>query len=196
MSKQVNVLCLHGCNQTAKMFEELLRNYIKLGEKQYDLKFHFTEAKYDHPDGGKTWYNKPLNVAEIGSIPYNDALVTDTLDDIAKIITDKDIHVLLGFSQGANVVDIFLSHRDHSSIKCAVLMSGYSLVDANRKEIDTPVLGVISSVDTIVPSKLNPTGYKENHVIEHDKGHKLPTQNPVIRQICVFMQKVEFKKLN
>lgn len=184
----VNVLCLHGCNQTQEMFEGLLKNFIKFGEKQYNLKFHFTEAKYDHPLGGKTWYNRPLNVAEIGSIPYDAALVSDTLDDIKQIIQKENIHVLLGFSQGANVVDTYLAYRDSANIKCAVLLSGYSLVDANRQPVDVPVLTVISESDDIVPAKFNPTGYKENQVINHDKGHKLPTQNPQIRQICTFMR--------
>ncbi len=72
MSKPVNVLCLHGCNQTETMFRQLMKNFIKLGEKQYNLKFHFTEAKYDHPQGGKTWYNRPLDVAQIGKIEFDE----------------------------------------------------------------------------------------------------------------------------
>ena len=193
MNTPVNVLCLHGCNQTQAMFEGLLKNFMKLGEKQYNLKFHFTEAKYDHPVGGKTWYNKPLNVPEIGSIPYDHDLVIDTLTDISEIIKKENINVLLGFSQGANVVDTFLSHmnlEDHPTIKRAVLFSGYSLVDENRKDINVPALTIISEIDDIVPHKFNPTGYKEMQVLKHDKGHKLPTQNPQIRQICNFMQKI------
>ena len=187
---KINVLCLHGCNQTQEMFKRLLKNYIKFGEKQYGLKFHFTEAKYDHPDGGKTWYNKPLNVADIGSIKYDEDLVSDTLDDIETIIKDNNIHVLLGFSQGANVVDTFISHRD-SGIKCAVIMSGYSLVDVKeltRKELTMPLLGVVSNSDTVVPIEYNPT----EMTLIHDKGHKLPTRNSEIRKICIFMQTQEY----
>jgi predicted esterase len=183
----INVLCLHGCNQTQEMFEGLLKHYIRLGEKQYNLKFHFTEAKYDHPLGGKTWYKTPLNVSEIGSIAYNKDLVDSTLDDINEIITSKNIQVLLGFSQGANVVDTFLAYRNNNIIS-AVLLSGYSLVDDGRKQVLTPVLNVVSDADTIVPSRLYPTGYIENRVLKHDKGHKLPTQAGQIREICTFMQ--------
>ena len=191
----VNVLCLHGCNQTEAMFRDLLKNYIRLGEKQYSLKFHFMEAKYDHPLGGKTWYKRPLDVAEIGKILYDEELVDDTLDDVQKMIDDNGIHVLLGFSQGANVVDTFLAYRGHDNIKCAVIMSGYSLVDPNRKaDIDVPVIGVISEADEVVPYQLNPTNYTESHVIKHDKGHKLPTSNITIRQILTFMQTASFNK--
>lgn len=187
--RPIRVLCLHGCNQTEAMFRQLMKNYIKLGEKQYNLKFHFIEAKYDHPDGGKTWYNKALDVTEIGSIKYDEELVNDTLNDIDELIKSYGISVLLGFSQGANVVDTYLSHRDHSRIKCAVIMSSYSLVDPEREEVDVPVLGVVSEEDEVVPHHLNPTDYVESRVLKHDKGHKLPTRNPQIREICIFMQK-------
>lgn len=184
MPQPINVLCLHGCNQTETMFRQLFKNYIRLGEKQYNLKFYFIEAKYDHPDGGKTWYNKSLEVSKIGQIEYNYDLTNDCLDDIGDFIKEYNIDALLGFSQGANVVDTFLSHRDHPTIKCAVIMSGYSLIDPNRNDIDIPLLGVISKEDTVVPFELNPT----EEVLIHDKGHKLPTRNPEIRQICTFLQ--------
>lgn len=189
----VNVLCLHGCNQTTDMFKELLKNYIRLGEKQYNLKFHFMEGKYDHPNKGKTWYKQPLDVSQIGKIPYDEDLVMDTLNNVDKMINENDISVLLGFSQGANVVDTFLAYKSNNKIKYAVLMSGYSLVDENRKEeIDIPCLSIISEVDDIVKHDLNPTGYKESYVIKHDKGHKLPTSNTTIRQILTFMQSGKF----
>jgi predicted esterase len=188
MADRVNVLCLHGCNQTQEMFEGLMKNYVRLGEKQYGLKFHFIEAKHNHPQGGKTWYNKPLDVSQIGQIQYDPELVNDTLDDIAKEIDEKQINVLLGFSQGANVVDTFLQYREHPNIKCAVIMSGYSLVDPNRKETELPILTVTSESDEIVSHKLSPTDYTEINFLRHDKGHKLPTSNAHIRQICSFMQ--------
>lgn len=203
----INVLCLHGCNQTQEMFAQLLKHYIRIGEKQYNLKFYFTEAKYDHPLGGKTWYQQPLNVADIGKIEYSKELVGDTLDDISRIIAEKNITVLLGFSQGANVVDTFLKYQKHD-IRRAVLMSGYSLVVtklfpeesgllpestfAKQKGENTPInvtaMNVISDADTVVPSHLCPGGYNvsRQRTLKHDKGHKLPTQAAHIREICEF----------
>lgn len=188
----VNVLCLHGCNQTQEMFEGLMKNYVRLGEKQYNLKFLFTEAKYDHPLGGKTWYKRALDVSQIGSIPYEEDLVNDALNDINKLIDDNDVQVLLGFSQGGNVVDTFLAYKGNPKIKCAVIMSGYSLVDSSRETVNVPVLGVVSENDDVVPHILNPIQYQEHHLIKHDKGHKLPTANGMIRQICLFMQTCKF----
>ena len=184
----INVLCLHGCNQSEGMFRELMKNYVRLGEKQYNLKFHFMEAQYNHPNGGKTWYNKPLDVKEIGSIVYDEELTKDALTHLNQVINEYNIDVLLGFSQGANVVDTFMTHGGHPNIKRVVLMSGYSLIDLSNKMVDTPCLAVISESDTVVPHILNPTNYHESHIFKHYKGHKLPTSNKTIRDICIFIQ--------
>lgn len=182
----INVLCFHGCCQTQASFQKYLKTYVKLGEQQYGLKFHFTEAKYDHPDGGKTWYNKPLVVGDIGSIAYSEELVNDTLDDIDELVETLKIDVLLGFSQGGNVIDTYLSYGDNKRIKRAVIMSGYSLIDENRKSYNVPILAVTSKEDTIVPFDL--TRKLSDNVLIHDKGHKLPTRKPQIRRICEFMK--------
>jgi predicted esterase len=116
------------------------------------------------------------------------------LDDIEKCIKDLDIDVLLGFSQGANVVDTYLTHRPAHSVKRAVIMSGYSLEGTLETPIEAPIdiqmLGVISEQDEVVLSTLNPSGnYVKSDVLFHDKGHKIPTRNPQIRKILVFMEK-------
>lgn len=190
----INVLCLHGCNQTQSAFEGYMKNFIKLG-KQYNLNMNFIEAKYDHPIGGKTWYHKPLVVEDIGRIEYDQSLVQNTLDDIYNIIEEKDISVLFGFSQGGNVIDTFLTYRGHSNLKCAVILSGYNLVNSERDKftdkIDIPVLLVGSDDDTVVPYEFTPT-YKNSFELKHNKGHKLPTKNTEIRKICKFMETQTF----
>lgn len=180
----VNVLCLHGCNQSQQTFQQIMKNIVKLGEKQYNLKFFFTEAKFDHPAGGKTWYKKPLVIEDIGKIEYSEDLVKDTLNDVEQLIEENNIHALLGFSQGGNVVDTFITYRNNPNIKCAVNMSGYAFVDSSRKESVLPVLGVASKNDTIVPFDLTIAKY----MVEHDKGHKIPTRKPHMREILKFLQ--------
>jgi len=61
---EYNVLCLHGCCQNAKMFTDLLNNFTKLC-KNDKIKFYFMQGKYEHPAGGYTWYNKPLEVEKL-----------------------------------------------------------------------------------------------------------------------------------
>lgn len=183
----VNVLCLHGCNQDAEMFERLLKDLVAIGNKE-NIKFHFMEAKYDHPLGLKTWYKIPLNVPDIGRIEMNHDMVDDTLNDLEAEIDKLNITALLGFSQGANAIDTYLAYKHSGKIKCAVMMSGYSLVDPNRQKVDVPVLNILSHEDVIVPSKYVSTEYVNSTILEHNKGHKLPSSKPQLRQIISFIK--------
>lgn len=189
--KVINILCLHGCNQTQTMFSGLMKSAMEIATtyckgKKMSIVWHFTEAKYDHSLGGKTWYNVELDVPKIGTIEMNHDMVDSTLDDIDRLINELHIDVLWGFSQGGNVVDTYLVNRQNQ-IKCAVIFSGYDLVDANRnKTIQTPVMNVCSDADTIVPSQFIPI-YANMTVKKHDKGHKLPTSKPFIREIIEFV---------
>ena len=112
-------------------------------------------------------------------------LVQSTLDDIEKEINDLQINVLFGFSQGGNVVDTFLVNRINQ-ISCAVILAGYNLVDPNREMVDTPVLNVCSDLDEIVPTKFMPV-YKNMVVQKHNKGHKIPSSKPFLREIVKFI---------
>lgn len=187
----INILVLHGCNQTESMCRSIFKPFIELAETyakkaNITIKWHFIEAKYAHPDGGKTWYSKPLVVSQIGSIPMDHSIVDDTLADIDKIINDLNINVLFGFSQGGNVVDTYLMNCLAEKIKCAVIFSGYDFIDTERKQIDIPVMNVCSDADEIVPSKFMPV-YQKMVVKKHDKGHKIPTSKPFQREILDFV---------
>lgn len=58
----VRVLCLHGCNQTKKFFQRLLKKWIEIGTKD-GIEFHFIQAELAHSNGmvrkgtgsGKDW---------------------------------------------------------------------------------------------------------------------------------------------
>lgn len=194
MSKPViNILCLHGCNQTKEMFEGLTKQMREIAmtlskSKSHDIRFHYIEAQYDHSLGGKTWYNVELDVSKIGTIELDHEMVDPTLNMIENVIENLNIEVLLGFSQGGNVVDTYLMNKQNK-IKCAVIFSGYNLVDPQRNnKCETPVLNVYSDQDTIVPAKFMPQ-YKNMEVKSHDKGHKLPTSKPYVREIIEYIYK-------
>lgn len=187
----MNILCLHGCHQTLESFKNVsvMQELIRFGNKE-KINFHFIEGKYDHPNGGgKTWYHIPLVLSDIGKIKYDPTLVNDVLDDLDKIIEELNINVLLGFSQGGNVVDTYLRYRGNKKIKCAVIFSGYSLADSDNNYIsDVPLLNIWSKSDDIVPYNLAPSSYKNITTIEHDKGHKLPTSKPMLRNIIGYIK--------
>ena len=183
----INILCLHGCNQTMDVFKSILKEFERLCA-QNKIGLTYTEAKYDHPLGGKTWYKQPLVVADIGKIEYSEDLVSDVMNDVNKLITDNKINVLLGFSQGGNVVDTYLGYHPDDRIKCALILSSYSLVDPNRKVSDVPIMNIISKSDAVVPYELAPTSYSHIDIVEHDKGHKMPTSKPVLRDIIKYIE--------
>lgn len=188
---QINILCLHGCNQTQEIFEGLTKQFRSIATtysktQNCDINFYYIEAQYDHSLGGKTWYNVELNVNKIGVIEYEENVVRDTLEMLDKKIKELNINVLLGFSQGGNVIDTYLTHVENN-IKCAVIFSGYNLIDPNRNlKCETHVMNVCSDIDTIVPIKFMPI-YKNMEIKYHNKGHKLPTSKPYIREIINYV---------
>lgn len=189
----INVLCLHGCNQTKNIFEDITKHIRNISDKfsktkECQIKFYYIEAQYDHSWGGKTWYKIELDITQIGKLEYKTEIASPTLEMLDNIIKELNINVLIGFSQGGNVVDTYLVNKSNN-IKCAIIFSGYNFVDKNRNiDISTPVMNVFSEEDKIVPSKFMPV-YKNMELKSHDKGHKLPTSKPFIREIIEFIYK-------
>jgi predicted esterase len=193
--ESIKVLALHGSSQTAKMFENILQDMIRIAT-QKQVHFSFLEAKYDHPLGGKSWYSKPLNVTDIGQVRFQHDLVNSTMQDLAQEIADKNITCLLGFSQGANVADTYIRHfveEKQQQLKCAVLCSGYELVEEDGPISNIPVLNVISKEDEIVPWQLEPKHYKYAQTMVHNKGHKMPTSKLQVRQLIDFIVQAHIK---
>jgi len=193
------VLCLHGCNQTRAAFEGYLKALVAMGVKHHELEFVFLEARHDHSQGGKTWYARELDVGQIGKLELEPAMVEPTLLDVHAAVLAHGIDVLLGFSQGGNVVDAYLASRPSSPVKCAVIMSGYELLDPARPTVRVPLLSVMSAADPsgppnpahedpVVPAALAPSHYERVEVLRHTKGHRIPTSRPQLRAICTFMQ--------
>jgi len=189
----IHVLCLHGCCQDVDMFQSILKDYIKIGERTYNLKFHFLEGTYDFFDDdetprGKTWYCEPLDIAEIGKISFREDLVRSAMVDLETAIEDTGATVLFGFSQGGNVADTYLAHYDkEKKIQKAVLCSTYPLVDGRTPNEHVKVLSIFSTKDLIVPPIYRPRAYTHLTEMTHEKGHKIITSKPKIREILEFI---------
>ena len=209
MSATINVLCLHGYGQDKTVFQQAMRRYLNRA-KHDGVRYLFVEAPHDHIHGGKQWLDQylalpvrreDLTYSERGCTEsmesmdlidqfialYNAHKYTQVLDAMARHIDRYNINVLLGFSQGANVIDTFLSHRDAPRIQCAVLMSGYSCVDVDRRVIQIPVLAVTSPNDTVTPSALQ-TPTEHMAVIEHNEGHLVSKGRSIVRQVIAFIK--------
>ena len=183
--------CLHGCNQTASMFQNLLKQFNEKAGKS-NIRLVFLEAQYDHPLGGKTWYSIPLDVQDIGTAPLDLEQAAPTMELVDKFVAEHGVQVLLGFSQGANVVDTWFALRpDQQQVKTAVLLSGYSFVNTESMTRSCRAcLNVTSSSDQVVKAIFAPTvGYPNVVAAEvHDKGHKIPTSKPQLQRIVDFIR--------
>ncbi len=186
---ECHVLCLHGCNQNTEAFTGYLSNFSRI-LKKYNVVLHYLEAPYDHPRGGKTWLAVPLDIADIGIQKYDQETleINKTLDMIHTEIVKNNVSILLGFSQGGNMVDLYLGYKnDDNMIKKGIVISGYYLVDADRKNNDTvSVLIIESDSDDIVKPEYSPQHYKNKETIKHDKGHKIPGSE-ILRKIADFI---------
>lgn len=171
-----HMLCLHGCNQTQSAFESYMKQFVKIA-LQHNIKCHFLEGMYDHPKGGKTWFKKPLDLEDIGVQKYDDPDLDTrtTLDQIHKAITENNCTLLLGFSQGGNVADTYVTYHENNPIEKLVVFSGYSLVDDKRKDNEkVSIINVTSDSDEVVKANLMPIQYVNKEHFPHDKGHKIP----------------------
>jgi hypothetical protein len=182
-----------------------LKEWIKIVEKNKVATLHYLEGqlscalnsegeKYVEPNNkNKTWYEVELVVAEIGTIPYSEALVRPCLERVDQYVKANDITVLLGFSQGGNVIDTYLHQYPDSPIQRAIILSGYELCYEKRNVVNVPLLSYYSESDAVVPIEHKPTNYKTLYEVAHNKGHALPTSKPVIRKCITFMETGEWE---
>lgn len=186
---EIHVGCLHGSSQSAEIFHSYMENFERIA-KQHNIMLHFLDAMYSHPLGGKSWYKKPLDVADVGKQRYDDVEldVDSTNKQVDEFIKKYNITVIIAFSQGTSVADAYLVHCEHPEIKKAVYFSGYQLVEDDRKKVsDVVVLNVTSDTDTIVPSHLAPMDYVDvKDTLKHDKGHKIPG-SVLLRSVVSFI---------
>lgn len=159
----MRILCLHGCRQTANIFNFILSPFIIKSEHKY----YFINGQHKCGEGNM-WYSEKFKVGESNYIPK---IVDPTLHQISNAIQDNNINMLLGFSQGANVVDTYLQLSRDARIERAILFSGFSFKNITRDSL-VPVITVYSKTDNIVDPKYSPV-YINNRTLVHNQGHKM-----------------------
>lgn len=195
-------LVLHGCRQGT-----LLRGIIDIasyGKKLWSkLRKHyrvvFVFAPHDFVDSetqekrGKHWFEKQLEVKDIPlGIAFSDDLTSITLDRLHATISSFDARVLIGFSQGSNVIDTYLAHHENPHpIDSVVLFSGYGFVCDNRKQVEVPCLMVGCSEDNVVPWPPIYMSYETEERIEHEgtpnNKHVMPKKASVFSKVVAFV---------
>lgn len=175
---------LHGCCQHADMFRSLMKPYEKKlgGDRTHDRYF---EGAFDHSRAGKTWFAVELDLERIGE-DIHEGAIEETLDALEQVIRAEGINMLVGFSQGGNVVDSYLRTRNGDGhIHCVWLFNTYTFPRyvGLATHVDRVVI-VSSEEDEIVPTKLLDTSAYPNAKIHmHSKGHKICTTASFIRSI-------------
>ena len=198
--KTINALFLYGCNQNVVMAKSLTKDLVKIFMndcKKQNVVFNmfYLEAQYNQTSDDnekKTWLSVPLNLDELKSnqLEYSKyfPMINDTMAYIDEFIKMNNINLLIGFSQGGNMIDNYLTYyqkRNNESernISFAIIFSGYQMLNSERTINDNvKVINVFSNEDDIVPCMIRPT-FKTSFDIEHNRGHKIPN-NPIIRTI-------------
>lgn len=67
-------------------------------------------------------------------------------------------------------------------------MSGYELLDPNRKKLKTPLLSIYATNDVIVPAEFKPVNYEDLTEYAHDNEHKIPKGNPIARKVLSLLK--------
>lgn len=230
VAAKINVLCLHGCCQTSEAFSSYLNSLIKMSKKsQYgNIEFHFLTGPFPHPDGGLSWTDPPLQVDQIwrdctsetssftaitrdspltavpSLLPVYCILET-TFALIDAAIVEKEITVLLGFSQGSFAIYEYMKVKKNPMITRIVTMSGYTFAHS-VDELDIPllsgseelpILNVVNPMDNVVPASLAKKGGNVVYTLTHNnkgftepvkEAHVVPTRAADMRAILDFIK--------
>ena len=176
----INVLCLHGCRQSDEDFRNHNKDLIRIA-KSAGIRLHFISAPYDHEIRGKSFINRDPGMPDEFLPEFSDLSRYDrSLEIIYDFIIRNDITCLLGFSEGACIIDTILRTKNQilTKITRCVLMNGTSFgnVPSEIANNDISILSVISENDAIVTVAQKPIydpSVKEL-VLRHDRGHNIP----------------------
>lgn len=171
----LNIGILHGCFQNSEIVSVLMKDYIKKIKSGTNdqVAFHFLNAQYKHPDKGLMWYETVLDLDRIGTNDIPDTDVQNTLDYVESWIMSNQITILIGFSQGGNVVSTYLRLRNNDRhISTAAIISGYDF--PRYTDYSIPYIGLIlvhSEEDKVVDYRLTPKTSLYHCILKHEKGH-------------------------
>lgn len=181
----MNIAILHGCRQSDEMMKSLMREYEKKIKAHFkDATFYYINAQYPHVDTGRMWFSTHLDLERIGTDDIPEKDIMDTMKYVSNIITTNNINVLIGFSQGGNVISSYLRlFNQDKHIKCAIIISGYDFPRYQHLPIEIPLLFIGSKEDIIVDIKLKPVNCIDITEMEHSKGHIINQQKSFITSI-------------
>ena len=168
--------------------QSIMKGYIKEGNR-HGVRFFFMEGTHEHPERGRCWTFDLLKPSDVGSVFLSTQEVEPCVRPIGETIEELQIDALLGFSQGAAMVDAFLSTKEGHRIQKVVLMSPFSVLrKESKKEHTVPTFFVVDDEDTVATPDLIPVEeYLDVRWLLHKKGHKITTSRTHVKEICSFL---------
>jgi predicted esterase len=172
------VLCLHGCHQSAATFRDVTTRFMHRRAEAAGIEFAFIDAPHAHPEGGRTWTDPPLRVADIQApIARDDASLAAACDAIAAAVAAHGASALFGFSQGAFAAVEYMRTRRDARVRAVVAVAGYAFDDALAWPAWARLLNVVHAADDVVPARCAyrpPGSVTEEHT--GNRAHAVPAQ--------------------
>lgn len=179
----MNILLLHGNRQEKSLFQKLFKDYEKLLTKQ---QYHciYLEGFYRHSEIGSMWYEEQIELEDIGQDSISLKNIHTSINQLHQIILTHQIHYLIGFSQGANLIDTYLRLHQEVSIQKVLLFNGYSFPQFKSliPQVDSLIF-VTSDEDDIVSTDKLILNYSNYLQINHSYGHKIGLKTKEIKNI-------------
>lgn len=188
LSFMPKVAFLHGCHQCADTFEKITMRFLTKALDKNKIAYVFLEGPYAHPDGGRTWTDPPLVVADLSTngqnaLPRKPETLAQTFDAIAKAV-DGGVTHLFGFSQGAFAALEYMRERQDARVVGVVCVAGYAFVGREPAwPRSVRLLNVLHKDDDVVPPgcAFRVTGndhYEGSREVEHTsaRAHSVPSQ--------------------
>jgi len=195
-SSKPKILCLHGEGDTGDNFKEWALSDLIYSLPEYEfvtVNAGYYEKNYLY-EGGKGGYNWILNRIEGSS--ESDFSYYDSIQ--ALLVLEENVVGVLGFSQGAAFLPLFLSQGPMFNF--VVTFSGYPLRNTNQplldNIIDVPSLVWIGGKDTVVTldktiqfASVSFNREKTTMIIDGDGTHALPKScDETFEKVVVFIR--------
>lgn len=186
-------LVLHGNRMNGPVMRQICRRLRRKAERA-GIAMLFPSAPYAlgepgqpeewDPDGPHTqrqWWPEFLSVSDVAATVTTEP----TLAWLQKLVEERNVRWLLGFSQGGHVAGRLVARLPERF--CGVVLVNTYDTPAPDEHCACPALVFTSPGDKTVPGALAPIHYETLERVEHPRGHRMPDNASAATRIVRFM---------
>jgi len=193
----LKVLCLHGGGQTAAAFQNADGGMQALQTSFPNVEFVFAQSPYP----GSLWLRDPTGGK--GQPTTDPNWAAESLAELDRVVeTQGPFAGILGYSQGAAFVAVYLAHAPQGTFSFAAMFCGYlttthqgvlSNVNAASPFGNVPALAWMGGNDFIISNTMSQEQAAKftspTVVTSPNAGHAVPSSSdPTYSQVVSFMQ--------